>query len=201
MIEQILFNTADTLKKIILVLRTQLVYNTMVSSLVSFCNSNDAQMMRERNILWREDSQNGIERIFDISFNPVESILIEFQHPKDLAVHVKLSIFLNPNNPSRPQIKIEMYVEGYIPQVSTSQILDYTLTQCLLLPPLLHMITKYPDKLLGQSPLSKQSNFRHQQVARRTFANLPRTLESKPGHKRKIEGTGAAEEMEEKRVK
>ncbi|KAI6648358.1 Mediator of RNA polymerase II transcription subunit 1 [Oopsacas minuta] len=204
MIEQILFNNAKMLISIIQVLRRQLVYNTMVSSLVTFCSSKDLEVMREKNILWRDESQNGVERIFDISFNPVESIMIEFQHPIHLAVQVKLYIILHPKNPSQPEVKVEMLVEGYLPEISSSQILDYTLTQCLLLPPLLHMIIKYPDKLLGPSPLSQQASFQQQQAAITApiyLANTSRTPDSKSGHKRKIGGICGVEEMEEKRLK
>ena len=188
---------------IVQIIRRQLVYNTMVSSLVTLCSSKDVQMMRERKMLWREESENGVERIFDISFHPVDSIVIQFEHPVDLAVQVKLLILLNPNNPSQPEVKIEMLVEGSQPEISCSPILAYTLTQCLLLPPLLHMLIKYPDKLLGLSPLSKQASFQqHAAVTGPMYTHSQQpNNSSQSGHKRKIGGAVGFEEMEQKRLK
>ena len=198
---------------IVQVLRRQLVYNTMVGSLVMMCSTKDVQMMRERKMLWREVSDNGVERIFDISFHPVDSIVIQFEHPIDLAVQVKLVILLSPDNPSQPEVKIEMLVEGYLPEITSSPVLAYTLTQCLLLPPLLHMIIKYPDKLLGPSPFSQQAGFQQQAAATAPMytASVPMMPEqsqhasssssSKSGYKRKIGGTSGVEDMEQKRHK
>ena len=215
MIEHILFNNAEMLIGIIQVLRRQLVYNTMVNSLVTLCSSKDVQMMRERKMLWKEVSDNGVERIFDISFHPVDSIVIQFDHPIHSAVQVKLEILLNPDNPSQPDVKIEMLIEGYQPYINPSPILSYTLTQCLLLPPMLYMVIKHPDKLLGPSPLSQQASYPQQAAVTAPMytSNMPRMQDhsqhaqhsssssSKSGHKRKMGGTLSVEEMEQKRLK
>ena len=208
--EQILFNSVDMLISITQVLRRQLVYNTMVGSLVKLCSAKETEFMREKQLFWGGEIQKESGRIFDISLNPVDSIIIEFQHPVEQAVRVKLYIQINPGNPSVPEVKIEMLVEGYIPEISVSQTLTYTLSRCLLLPPLLKTILEQPLKLLGPSPLANQQQQGGYQTGGVSVFTPSTSLVhghtqqvqagKTGGHKRKMAET-AIHEMEQKRIK